>query len=110
KPNSERLEDYRESALKSLELKLFSPAPIYPEFEQAKLAHSLAEWKRLLPDDPLVERVLRGRAPAQAARPLLEGTKLAEVSLRRQLAEGGREAIAASDDLMIQLALAGGAD
>ena len=106
KPNSERLEDYRESALKSLEVKVFSPAPIYPEFEQAKLAHSLAEWKRVLPDDPLVDRVLHGRSPVEAARQFVEGTKLADVSVRRQLAEGGREAIAASDDPMIKLALA----
>jgi hypothetical protein len=105
KPNAERLEDYRESALKSLELKLFSPAPIYPEFEQAKLAHSLAEWKRVLPEDPLVERVLHGRSPAEAARQFVAGTKLADLGVRRQLAEGGREAIAASDDPMIKLAL-----
>ncbi|HZW34829.1 MAG TPA: S46 family peptidase [Isosphaeraceae bacterium] len=106
KPNAERLEDYRESALKSLELKVFSPAPIYPELEQAKLAHSLAEWKRVLPGDPLVERVLHGRSPGEAARQIVEGTKLADVRVRRQLAEGGRAAIAASDDPMIKLALA----
>ena len=68
KPNSDRLKEYRESALKSLELKLFSEAPIYPEFEEAKLAHSLAHWKKLMPDDPLVERVLHGRSPAEAAK------------------------------------------
>ena len=78
KPNSERLEEYRESGLKSLELKIFSEAPIYPEFEEAKLAHSLADWKRVMPDDPLVERVLarplagRGR---QAARRGIEARR-----------------------------------
>jgi len=106
KPNSERLEEYRESALKSLELKLFSPAPVYPEFEAAKLAQSLAEWKGVMPEDPLVERVLHGRSPAEAARQLVTGTKLADVSVRRRLAEEGRAAIEASDDPMIQLALA----
>ena len=106
KPNSERLEEYRESALKSLELKIFSEAPIYPEFEEAKLAHSLAEWARLMPDDPLVERVLHGRSPAVAAEQLVAGSKLADVKVRRKLAEGGLAAIEASHDPMIKLAMA----
>jgi hypothetical protein len=110
KPNSERLEDYRESALNSLELKLFSEAPIYPEFEEAKLAHSLAQWKKLMSDDPLVARVLHGRSPAEAAKQLVEGSKLADVKVRRKLAEGGLAAIEACDDPMIKLALAVDAD
>ena len=106
KPNAERLKEYRESGLKSLELELFSPAPIYPDFEEIKLAHSLAEWKQAMPDDPLVERVLHGRTPAEAARDLVRGTKLADVEFRRKLAAGGMKAILASDDPMIKLALA----
>ncbi len=106
KPNSDRLKEYRESALKSLELELFSPAPLYPEFEQAKLAHSLAGWKAAMPDDPMVERVLHGRSPGEAARQLVEETKVADVEFRRRLAEGGKAAIDASHDPMIALALA----
>jgi hypothetical protein len=106
KPNSDRLKEYRESGLKSLELELFSPAPIYPVFEASKLAHSLAEWKRAMPDDPLVERVLHGRSPGEAARQLVTETKLADVDVRRRLAEGDKGAILASHDPMIKLALA----
>jgi hypothetical protein len=106
RPNADRLREYRESALASLELELFSPAPIYPEFEAAKLAHSLAEWKHVMPDDPLVERVLRDRAPADVAQEIVKQTKLADVAYRRQLAEGGKAAIEASHDPMIKLALA----
>jgi hypothetical protein len=106
KPNAERLKEYRESNLKSLELTLFSPAPIYPDFEEAKLAHSLAEWKRAMPDDPLVQGVLHGRTPADAARDLVRGTKLADVEVRKRLAAGGLAAIEASHDPMIKLALA----
>ena len=48
---------------------LFSDAPIYPEFEKAKLAHSLAFWKKPIGrDDPIVERVLRGRSPERGRR------------------------------------------
>ncbi len=106
KPNSDRLKEYRESGLKSLELELFSSAPIYPAFEEAKLAHSMAEWKRAMPADPLVERVLHGRSPGEAARQIVMETKLADVDLRRRLAEGGKAAILDSHDPMIKLALA----
>jgi hypothetical protein len=110
KPNSDRLKEYRESALKSLELKLFSEAPIYPEYEEAKLAYSLAAWKKVLPDDPTIARILHGRSPALAAKQFVEGSKLADVNVRRKLAAGGKAAIEASHDPMIKLALAVDAD
>ena len=90
---------------KSLELELFSEAPIYAEFEQAKLGESLAQWKLRLPDDPLLDPVLRGRTPVEAARQLVAGSKLIEVPIRRRLAEGGLAAIEKSDDPMIKLAI-----
>ncbi len=111
KPNADRLREYRESALESLKLALFSDAPIYPEFEEAKLAHSLAYWKKLMGDvDPLVDRVLHGRTPEAAAKDLVKGTKLGDVAVRRDLANGSLKALLASDDPMIKLALAIDAD
>jgi len=110
KPNSDRLKEYRDSGLQSLELQLFSEAPIYPEYEEAKLAHALAYWKKNMPDHPLVERVLRGRSPEEAARDFVRNTKLADIAVRKQLAEGGKAAIEHCDDLMIKLALAVDAD
>jgi len=110
KPNSERLEEYRESALKSLELKLFSEAPIYPEYEEAKLADSLAHWKKTMPDDPLIARVMHKFTPAVFASEIVAGTKLADIGVRRRLAEGGKTAILGSDDTMIALALLVDAD
>jgi hypothetical protein len=110
KPNSERLKDYRESALKSLELKLFSTAPIYPEFEEARLAFALANWKKEMPDDPMIERVLHGRTPADFARQAVRGTELDDLRVRRHLIEGGKRAIEQSADPMIKLALAVDAD
>jgi hypothetical protein len=111
KPNGERLREFRESNLESMELALYSSAPIYPEYEAAKLAHSLAVWKQTLgPDDPMVGRVLRGRSPEQAAKELVAGSRLADVAFRKQLAQGGLSAIEASDDPMIKLALAVEAD
>ncbi|SIO64939.1 dipeptidyl-peptidase 7. Serine peptidase. MEROPS family S46 [Singulisphaera sp. GP187] len=111
KPNGDRLREYRESALESLQLALFSDAPIYPEFEEAKLAHSLAFWKKGMGEnDPLVARVLHGRTPEAVAKELVGGTKLADVSVRRALAKGGLKALLELDDPMIKLALAIDAD
>ena len=104
-PNSERLEEYRESGLKSLELKIFSEAPIYPDFEVVKLAHSLAEWRHNMNDDPLCGRVLHGLSPAEAARALVSGSKLADVAFRHRLVDGGMPAIQKTGDTMINLAL-----
>ncbi len=110
KPNAERLREYGESALESLELGLFSEAPTYPELEKAKLARSLVFWRKHLPGDPMLARVLHGRTPEQAAADLVDGSKLANVQVRKGLAEGGLKAIDGSDDPMIKLALAVDAD
>ena len=111
KPNSDRLREYRDSALDSLKLGLFSDAPIYPDYEKAKLAHSLAFWRETFgADDPIVQRVLRGRTAEAAANALVNGTKLADVAVRKAIAEGGSAAIAHADDPMIKLALAVDAD
>src|SRR5271157_2658261 len=87
KPNSDRLKEYRDSGLQSLELQLFSEAPIYPDYEEAKLAHALAYWKKNMPDHPLVERVLRGRSPQEAAREFVRNCKLADIAVRKKLAQ-----------------------
>ena len=93
--------------MQSLELRLFSEAPIYPEYEEAKLAQSLAYWKKIH------ARSSAGRAGA--ARPVARGGRTRasfatpswlDVALRKKLAEGGKAAIESCDDPMIKLALA----
>jgi hypothetical protein len=75
------------------------------------MAHSLAFWKsKMAGNDPMVERVLRGRTPEQAAEDLVEGSKLADVSLRKALSEDSLDQIAQQNDTMIKLALAVDAD
>jgi hypothetical protein len=103
KPNGERLKEYRDSALSSLELALFSPAPIYPELEQSKLKTSLTFLaERLGGEHPHVVKILAGQSPEVRAAALVRGTKLADVAERRRLAAGGKAAIAESDDPLIQ--------
>jgi hypothetical protein len=105
KPNAERLREYGDAGRASLERTLYSPAPIYPEYEQAKLAWSLALWKQKMGDaDQTVVRVLAGRTPEKAAEELVRGSKLGDVAVRKQLVSGGKSAVAASDDPMIRLA------
>jgi hypothetical protein len=103
KPSGDRLREYRESNRESLELDVFSPAPIYDDLETAKFATELALFvERRGGDDPLVEKMLAGKSPHERAADLVSRSELNKVEVRRQLAEGGLEAISASDDALIQ--------
>ncbi|MCU1278857.1 MAG: V8-like Glu-specific endopeptidase [bacterium] len=106
KPNGDRLREYRESALPSLELKLFSPAPIYDGLEEAMMVAQL-EWmqKELGASDPYVQKVLAGKTPQVRAHELIAGTKLKDVAFRKQLA-ANKQLVATSNDPMIVLARA----
>ena len=107
KPDGERLAGFHESQLESLKVRMFSPAPIYPELEIARMTSALdAAQKELGPEDPWVKAVLNGRAPKQAATELINGTKLADPALRKSLVEGGQAAVNASTDPMIVMARA----
>jgi hypothetical protein len=105
KPNGERLREFRDSNLESLELQLFSEEPIYDDFEQVKLADSLT-WlvKQLGYSHPSVQKVLAGRSPQQCASELVLGTKLKDVALRRKLYAGTAADVEAAHDTMIELA------
>jgi hypothetical protein len=90
KPNADRLREYRDSALESLEFQLFSPAPIYPELERARLAASLSFMaENLGGGHPLVVKALGGRSPAARAAELVAGTKLLDPAERRHIAASG---------------------
>jgi len=104
KPNAERLREYNEAALESLKQNLFSDAPIYADLETVKLADSLACLTETLgADHETVKKVLAGKSPRARAAELVTGTRLADVSVCKQLAQGGA-AIEASTDPMIALA------
>ena len=105
KPNNERLPGFTESSRASLDLELFSPAPVYPDLEKLTLADSLAQIEETLGgDDPLVVQMLAGHSPTERAAALVSGTSLADVSVRKKLAAGGLAAVQASTDPMIVLA------
>jgi hypothetical protein len=105
KPDAERLNGYHDSQLEELKFYLLSPAPIYPEFEEALLTFSLQDsLDQLGPNDLWVKTVLNGRAPAQVASEAIRGTKLADPAFRKSLVEGGEAAVNASTDPLIVLA------
>lgn len=105
KPDGERLRGFHESQLESLRYRLLSPAPVYPGLEEARMAGGFEESRKQLgANDPFIHAVLNARTPAQAAKDLATGTKLADPAVRKALLDGGQAAIEASTDPMIVMA------
>src|SRR6516162_1189482 len=105
KPDGERLEGFHDSQLESLKLRLFSPAPIYPEMEIARMTSALeADVRELGPNDAWIKAVLDGRTPKDAANQTISGTKVGDAAFRKSLAEGGQTAVDASTDPLIAMA------
>ncbi len=102
KPDGQRLAGFHEAQLESLRQRLFSRAPVYPAMEIARMTGALeAALAELGPNDPFVKVILDGRPPKEAATELVNGTKLADPAVRKQLVEGGEAAVEASTDPMI---------
>ena len=105
KPNAQRLPEYTESNRESLEQQLYSPAPIYDDFEKLKLADGLTMMRdEMGAANPIVQRVLAGKTPEARAAELIDGTTLKTVETRKKIAAGGKQAIESSTDPIIQLA------
>jgi hypothetical protein len=95
----------RGANLEAMREQLFSPAPIYPPFEEHMLAANLQlALDELGPEDSFVKTLLEGKTPAEFAKAAVAGTKLHDLAYRKSLAEGGEEAIKAANDSMIALA------
>jgi Peptidase S46 len=105
KPDDVRLQGYHDSQLESLKQRLFSPAPVYPDLEIARMIGALdLDVKELGTSDPYLKAVLDGRSPKDAATYLVNGTKLADPAVRKALVEGGPSAVDSSTDPMIAMA------
>jgi hypothetical protein len=106
KPNEERMRGFTEAALPQMKQRTLAPRPIYPELEKVSLSFSLDKMREFLgPDSEYVHRILGKKSPDQLAEELIDGSKLADPAVREQLWDGGLEALEASDDPLIQLAL-----
>jgi hypothetical protein len=105
KPNAERLPEYTDARRASLELGLYSPAPIHEDFEKLKLADSLGFMVELLgADNALVKQVLNGKTPEARAEEMIAGTKLKDPNSQRAGERRQGKAIDASTDPMIVVA------
>ncbi|HTV17409.1 MAG TPA: S46 family peptidase [Polyangiaceae bacterium] len=107
KPNEQRLEEYADARLPGFTQRLLAPRPLNRPFEIAKLTFGLDQLREELGSDhPFVKQVLGKQSPEELAAELVKGSKLDEVAERKRLWEGGKAAVLASKDRMIQLALA----
>ncbi len=104
KPDGERLREFREANRDSITRGLLASVPIDDAFEIVKLTDSLAELGERLGAVPEVTKILGGRAPGDAARDSLLGTRLKDPAERKRLLEAGPEAVESSSDPMIRLA------
>ena len=105
KPNGERIPMLRDSNRESLELDLFSTAPVHDDYEILRLTDSLTDLaEKFGGDDPLVKQVLAGKSPRGRAVELVTGTKLKDVALRKKLYAGDAATLKALKDPMLDLA------
>jgi Peptidase S46 len=105
RPNDERLREYTDGALPRLAQTLRADVPVYPELEELTLSFALADMREYLgPDYPLVRRLLARDSPDSLSQHLIEGSRLNDAAYRLQLWNGGKAAVDASHDPMIELA------
>ena len=104
KPSNQRIATYQDAQLPTLQQRLYSTAPVYKNLEQVLLTESLGEMRDGLgANNPEVQKALAGKTPDERAKELIEGTKLEDVAVRKQLFEGGLKAVNASTDPLIVL-------
>lgn len=105
KPSEQRLPEFSDAGRESFLQQLYSPAPIYPDLEKVLLADSISKTLEARGfDDPLCQQILAGKAPADRATELINGTALTDVKARRALGESGMKGIESSEDPLIRLA------
>jgi hypothetical protein len=105
KPNGERLPAYRESSLPSLEFRLFSGRPFYPDLEILFLTDALENLvQQYGANNPLVKQLLAGKTSHERAEELVRETKLEDISYRKKLYAGGEQALRTSTEPLLEFA------
>jgi hypothetical protein len=105
RPNDVRLREYRDAALPALNRRLTTVTPIYDELEIFNLTDSLIQLQKEFGNRLEVRWLMAGRLAEDAAKDLVQGTKLRDVEVRKRYLDEGLDAIYGSDDPMIKLAL-----
>jgi regulator of RNase E activity RraB len=105
KPSGERLREFGDARLPSLKFQLFSDEEIYEDLEVVKLADSLTFFATTYgANHDYVKAVLGGKSPRERAYELVSKTKVRDPEVRKKLFEGGKAAVDAAQDPMIELA------
>jgi hypothetical protein len=104
KPDAQRYPEYRDSRLEALRNSIVSPAPIYPEMEEAALTPWLEEGRKVLgADDPFIKAALGDAEPAEVVRRAILETKLMDPAFRKSMLDASATS-ATQTDPMISLA------
>ncbi len=105
KPDALRYAEYHDARLEAFKTSVLSPAPIYPEMEQAALTAWLEEGVKVLgASDPFIKAALGDADASEVVGRAIRETKLGDPAVRKTLLDGGAAAISASTDPMITLA------
>jgi hypothetical protein len=101
------LREFTDASLPLIQRELYAHVPVYPELEVITLSFSLERMREWLgPDNPVIRRLLSKESPEALAARLVAETKLDDADLRKQLWQGGKAAVDASLDPMIEIARA----
>ncbi|MEI6473216.1 MAG: S46 family peptidase, partial [Holophagaceae bacterium] len=107
KPTDQRLTEFSDGNLKATKARLLLPRPVQKPVDETLLAAGLTEARNELgAEHPYVKAMLNGKSPQAVAKAALGGTRLEDPAVRKQLAEGGKAALAASTDPLLALARA----
>jgi hypothetical protein len=106
KPDGQRLPEFSDSRMKSLERSLLAQAPVHPALEQLEIEFWLNKTREYLgPDSPAVKALFGKRSAAEIALDVVSYSQLADAAARRKLWENPAS-VAASTDPAIVLARA----
>lgn len=114
KPSSQRLHEYQDPSIPSIEHTLQSTAPLSRPLEIRQLTLALASIQQNLSSgtdgvtgnalgNDFVKQVLAGKTPAERAAELINQTHLDDAAFRNELYKGGAVAINAAADPLIVL-------
>ncbi|MFZ5971763.1 MAG: S46 family peptidase [Bacteroidota bacterium] len=98
---AQKADEKRAADLKRLAL---TPRKVVPEIETQLLAAHLNEAKNAFgANDPYVKAALKNRTPEEAAADIMKNTRLYDPAFRKELVDGGVQAITASTDPLVAL-------
>jgi len=102
KADGERLPEFHDAGLQSLQFRLLSPAPIEVATEKLYMSNALKLGEEKLgKNDAYIAALVQGGDVDKTVNALIDGTKLGDPAFRKSLIDGGQAAVDASTDPMI---------